>query len=138
MRRNLFYTELERWAVFTGKLEGVVIGQDSYSLWWNADNKGTFSMKSAFLAITSSPSPKLNTATTSLIWNFKVPKKVKFFLWTLFYRGTNTTDKIQRKLPYWTFSPSVYVMCVNNVETVDHFFLHCTFATSLGTMWHLS
>lgn len=86
--------------------------------------------KSAFLV--TSP-PKLNSATASMIWNFRVPKKVKVFLSTLFYWGTNTTDKIQKKLPHWSLCLIACVLCWQNTENVDHRFLHCPFAAKA---WH--
>lgn len=111
--RNLFEREVDRWAALTKKLDGVILGQGKDRIWWKADSKGVFSVKSALLAITT-PSHTLNTATTSLIWNwnFRVPKKVEAFLWTLFYRGTNTAEHLQKKLPYWALSPSICGMCL--------------------------
>lgn len=39
---------------------------------------------------------KLKAPVVNYIWNFKVPKKVKFFLWSLFYRSVNTIERLQK------------------------------------------
>lgn len=94
LRRNLFDRELDRWSSFTEKLDGVVLGQGRDVLWWKADRSRVFSEKSAFLVLTTL-SPRMQSSTSNLIWNFRVPKKVKVFMWFLFYRGINTADKLQ-------------------------------------------
>lgn len=78
-RRNLFERELERWALFTEKLDGVVLGQGLDKLWWKMDSNGVFSTNSACFAMTS-PSPKMSASTSNQIWNFRVLKQVKVFL----------------------------------------------------------
>lgn len=56
-------------------------------------------------------------------------KRVKVFLWSIAHRALNTHEKLQRKCPNWSISPSVCCLCLKGVETLDHLFLHCPFAT---------
>lgn len=50
----------------------------------------------------------------------KIPKKVKFFLWSLCYRSLNTSDTIQRKIPNWSLSPSICRICYGSAKSLDH------------------
>lgn len=40
------------------------------------------------------------------IWSTFIPKKCKFFLWSLFHKGVNTADKCQSRFPSMHLSPN--------------------------------
>lgn len=61
------------------------------------DSTVSYPKEEHFPVLLTTPSPKLK----SPVWNFKVPKKVKFFLWCLFYRSLNTSDRLQWRFPHW-------------------------------------
>lgn len=92
------------------------IGQGKDRILWKADNSGIFSAKSTFFLLVR-PLAKL--------------KKVKFFLWSLFYTSVNIAKRLQKDFPIWVLSPSCCSLCDRSEETLDHFFfffLHCSFA----------
>lgn len=94
--RNIFDREIPRWAGLTKKLESVQIGHGIDRLWWKADSSGVYSARSAF-SLSTNPSPKLKAPVVNFIWNFQVPKKVKFFLWSLFYKSVNSAERLQKR-----------------------------------------
>ena len=62
-------------------------------------------------------------ALDKLIWKFKV----KSFLWTVVLDRINTNDLLQ----IWRPKSNIYVMCMDNLESVAHLFLLCPIANSL-------
>lgn len=88
------------------------------------DLRGGFA---ANLTFSHSKSPKLDTKGScgEDYLGLKIPKKVKFLLWSQFYRSLNTAKKLQRKFPHWTISISC--LCKENKETFDRIFIHCSF-----------
>lgn len=55
----------------------------------------------------------------------KVPSKVQIYAWSLALSKLNTCDVIQRQNLNVCLSPSWFVMCKRNGESVDHLFLYC-------------
>ncbi|TYJ96358.1 uncharacterized protein E5676_scaffold1159G00180 [Cucumis melo var. makuwa] len=46
-------------------------------------------------------------------------------------KSLNIQEKLQRKFPNCSLSPATYCLCLRELKTVDHLFLHCDF-TSKG------
>ena len=110
---------------YSGKSPLLGLNGECDSLKWELNASGIFTTKSTFLNLTKRFPIAFVLVCT--IWKIKVPKKVKFFLWSLSYRSLNTHDKLQRKLHYATLNPSMCCLCFRNEETLDQLFLHCEF-----------
>lgn len=61
----------------------------------------------------------------TLFRNWKSLKQVGLFLWSLAYRSLNTHDKLQSKLKSSFLSLSICFLCMKDMESLDHLFLHC-------------
>lgn len=73
----------------------------------------------------------------ALIWTSLVPKKCKFFIWSLFHKGINTIDKCQSRSPHMALNPNWCVLCKANNETMEHIFVNCTFTQHVwGNFFH--
>lgn len=68
------------------------------------------------------PSDKFNV-------ELQVPKEGKGVFWSLAYKSLNALEKLQIKLKNWCISPSVCYLCLRNAESLDHFLLHCPYAS---------
>ena len=75
---------------------------------------GNFPTKSTFLNLTKR-SPSIAVPLIRHIWKTKIPKKVKFFLWSLTYRSLNTHEKLQKKFQYTMLSPSMLLQRRGNL-----------------------
>lgn len=99
LRRNLFDTELLRWASFIEKIEFLQLGNEKERT--NCGGRviavGFFRINQLSLFLSNL---KLKALVVSYIWIFKVPKKVKFFLRILLYRSINTAHRLQRRVSF--------------------------------------
>lgn len=127
LHRGLFDREVSSWVAFTQRIERCKVGVGQDRLNWNFDTRDSFTCKFYFLESFPSSS-SFQAPLIKAIWNFKIPRKVKFFLWTLCYRSLNTSDRIQRKLPNWSISPCICRMCYGAEESLNHLFILCSFA----------
>lgn len=90
------------------------------------DADGCFSCKS-FLTILSAES--LPPYPHHKIWYSAAPPRVKAFNWVVSLNRQNTTDILQRRHPYMALFPSVCCLCRVTVESGNHLFIHCPFAS---------
>ena len=85
----------------------------------------------------SLPCPREFTA----IWKSKCLPKLKVFLWLLLHDRLNTKDLMTRK--HWTIDggPACSMCSSGDIETRDHLFFECSFASScwdsIGISWDL-
>ena len=66
-----------------------------------------------------------------IIWRFKVPLRVAFFLWTTALGNILTIDNLRKrkvKIIDWCY------MCNCNGEFADHLLLHCPIVSDLWSM----
>lgn len=75
------------------------------------------------------------------LWKNNLPKKCKFFIWSILHKGLNTHDKMQKRYPSLNINPSWCILCKNNEETGEHLFItcHCSqflWATFFGYLKH--
>ena len=97
---------------------------------WLPDSSHTFTSKSAFNKLRET----LNSNVFSpfkLIWKSPIPHKIKVFIWLVALGRVNTCDVLQKKRPSSTLYPSWCVMCKSETETVDHLFIHCSYASRI-------
>ncbi|KAJ9697646.1 hypothetical protein PVL29_006989 [Vitis rotundifolia] len=99
---------------------------------WSLLSSGLFTVKSFFTALSQMPdsSPFFPT---KFVWNSQVPFKVKAFVWLVAHKKVNTNDMLQLRRPHKALSPDICKLCMEQGESADHLFLHCS--VSMG-LWH--
>ncbi|CAK9317206.1 unnamed protein product [Citrullus colocynthis] len=80
---------------------------------WKPSSNGSFSIKSLKLSLTTA-NIQPNRPDMELIWFFLIPKKCKFFIWSLFHKGINIIDRCQSRSPAMALNPN----CVFSVRLI--------------------
>ena len=70
---------------------------------------------------------------TTFVWKSQVPFKVKAFVWLVAHKKVNTNDLLQLRRPHKARSPNICKLCMEQGESANHLFLHCS--VTLG-LWH--
>lgn len=65
------------------------------------------------------------------LWSAIMPKKCKFFLWTILHQGLNTSDKCQARFFSMSLCPNWCILCKSSTETVEHLFLNCSYSKGI-------
>ena len=129
--RHVHDRELGDLATLTTILEQVHLNEDlADTRTWEPDNSGSFSSKSAFRVIQGDRGIQ-DFQFYKDIWKSRIPSRIKFFAWTLSLGKINTHDILQKRRAFQCLSPSWYVMCKQEQETLSHLFLHRGFARTL-------
>ena len=99
---------------------------------WSLCSSGLFTVKSFFTTLSQMPdsSPFFPT---KFVWKSQVPFKVKAFIWLVAHKKVNTNDLLQLRRPHKAISPDICKLCMEQGESADHLFLHCS--VTLG-LWH--
>ncbi|RVW46776.1 putative ribonuclease H protein [Vitis vinifera] len=132
-RRNLTDSEIEDLERLMHSLDYMnlsTFASDARS--WSLCSSGLFTVKSFFTALSQMPdsSPFFPT---KFVWKSQVPFKVKAFIWLVAHKKVNTNDLLQLRRPYKAISPNICKLCMEQGESADHLFLHCS--VTLG-LWH--
>lgn len=133
-RRPLFDREIQAWTELTDNLPKPSSTNSSDIPRWMIDPNGRFSVASARLAFRDNASvltAQLNEISIHHLWKANIPKKCKFFIWTVLHRKLNTTEILQQKFKNMVLGPSCCVLCGADSESLDHIFIHCNFASSI-------
>lgn len=77
-----------------------------------------------YIAFSNSPP---NTR-VGYLWNNNLPKKCKFFIWSLLHNSLNTLDKVQRRHPSLHINPNWCILCKDHDETGLHLFITCNYS----------
>ncbi|XP_009105597.2 uncharacterized protein LOC103831468 [Brassica rapa] len=95
---------------------------------WLGTTSGEYTMKSGYLkALESSPtSPPPNRAIdwNKGVWQLEVAPKIKLFLWKIFQGALAIGDRLVTR----NISTGTGCKTCNNVESINHLFLHCDIA----------
>ncbi|GAU43075.1 hypothetical protein TSUD_194290 [Trifolium subterraneum] len=92
---------------------------------WTLDPTGSYSVKSAYLAITSvEVAPEPNSLLTR-VWKSWAPSKVIVLSWQLLQDRVPTRQNLLRRRVLREASLSFCALCGDIVESVDHFFITC-------------
>ena len=100
---------------------------------WEKEGSKIFTCKSLFKALIDKPifSPY---KFYHFIWKTLIPNKIRVFGWLLTLKKLNTQDLLQKRQLFLSVSSSWCVMCRNGSESVNHLFLHCSFAQRVWTI----
>jgi mannosylglycoprotein endo-beta-mannosidase len=104
---------------------------------WKPGLEGVFSVKSTYIFLDNvlhvqEPLPTLLTFALKFIWKSGVPSKVSAFAWQLLLDRVPTRDNLRGR-GVIVVENSLCPLCLQEVETVGHLFLHCRIA---GGVWH--
>lgn len=135
-RRPFLDREILSWETATQcfPLPSFSSGPDCF-IWIHATN-GLFSTASARPLFQTMRSRCLNVEphTINNLWRSIIPRKCKFFVWSIFHRSINTADKLQKKFKHLMISPHWCPLCCQSSESLDHIFLHCKVAYSFWVL----
>ncbi|RVW54237.1 putative ribonuclease H protein [Vitis vinifera] len=132
-RRNLTDSEIEDLERLMHSLDCMNLSTSaSDARSWSLCSSGLFTVKSFFTALSQMPdsSPFFPT---KFVWKSQVPFKVKAFIWLVAHKKVNTNDLLQLRRPHKAISPDICKLCMEQGESADHLFLHCS--VTLG-LWH--
>ena len=69
-------------------------------------------------------------------WKSSIPKKCKFFLWSILYESINTMEVLQSRMPKTCLNPNWCVLCHSYCETRDHLLVNFKATSFLwDTLW---
>ena len=121
--RQLRAWELEQAEILNQILSTIQFGDGKDVWFWNYSGK-CFSTKECYMAISNVVlvNPKCLS-----FWKFKIPPKVKFFLWKLEHKVLPTKVLLAGRLHNLNLSP-ICSRCSMQEETLQHLFLECEMA----------
>ena len=100
---------------------------------WNLNSNDIFSVASTKIARTQNNQVEYDDdgVIYNNLWKPTIPKRWKFFLWTLLRECINTMDMLQRRLPTWNINPSWCIICKAAEEDRHHLFSLCPLSKNL-------
>ncbi|CAN1806718.1 hypothetical protein LINPERHAP1_LOCUS24773 [Linum perenne] len=99
---------------------------------WPLETNGCFSVASLRLILVEKVFKGTPDFPHKLIWCSKIPSKISAFCLRVFHRKIATLDNLQRRgfvLANWCS------LCCSCLESVDHIFLHCAFASEVWSQF---
>ncbi|KAM6572269.1 hypothetical protein CsatA_016349 [Cannabis sativa] len=110
------------------------IGEDNW--FWTLESNGYFSSKSAYRAQAADRVISCEVAPSlwNKLWNSKIPERLKVLWWCILSKALPVRVVIARKFP---IEDDKCPLCGAAVETMEHVFLSCDFASHLwrSTPW---
>lgn len=115
-------------------LDKVVLSpENSDSLVWRPKKSGEFSVKSFSMELAKSYHNGQNGIIKG-VWNGLVPHRIEIFTWLTLIRKINTKAKLA-SLGIIPPNQSTCILCDQEVEILDHLFLHCIMARKIWQWW---
>nr|CAD1842723.1 unnamed protein product [Ananas comosus var. bracteatus] len=103
------------------RISHLTILQNPDQIYWRWSPNGLFSVKSTYLALTDGGTRDLSL---NMIWNLRIPLKVKVFCRLALKKRLPTTDLLVKRR--WVGNV-VCVLCGAEEESVDYLFTRCVF-----------
>jgi hypothetical protein len=134
-RRNFFVWEEALYDDLLELLASFNMSRDDDTWVWKPGMQGVFSVKSTYVFLDNvlhmqEPLPPLMTFALKLIWKSGVPSKVCAFACQLLLDRVPTRDNLRRR-GVVNVENSLCPLCLQEVETACHLFLHCRIATGV-------
>ena len=132
-RRPLFVWENELLVELMEDLHGFRGGQEEDVWWWKLEENGRFTVKSMYskvegLLLEEGPILVEQRRVFSKIWKCWEPSKVMAFSWKLLLNRIPTKVNLSLRQVLIPDIPLDCVMCLGELESANHLFLHCGFA----------
>ncbi|CAN1137716.1 Putative ribonuclease H protein At1g65750 [Linum perenne] len=106
-----------------------IAGNDDDDMIWGPDPKGTFSLKSAYEVLAAAGSDNnANQKLWNLIWRWKGPNRVRFFLWLVAHNRILTNAERRRR---HLSATDTCDRCNMGSEDVLHVLRDCNFAVKI-------
>jgi ribonuclease HI len=115
-KQHLFKVMIER-KIFLNNENDVLI--------WAPSPNGEYSIKAGYKALKLVEQHETKQRAFSFCWNNTVLPKAGCFAWLALRKRILTSDRLQKLN---ISQPFQCVLCSEDVETVDHLFIHCSFA----------
>uniref|UniRef100_M1A801 Reverse transcriptase zinc-binding domain-containing protein n=1 Tax=Solanum tuberosum TaxID=4113 RepID=M1A801_SOLTU len=129
LRRNLNDWEVNFIADFQNTVpQNLNLTEEKDSLVWKVDSKGIFTVRSAYKDLTGTNTQEIRWP-WRMIWKTKVPYKVNYFTWLLTKDAVLTHENLNKRKHNLC---SRCHLCEEQIETVNHLFLHCNGQTNCG------
>jgi hypothetical protein len=116
-RRSLVDNNLNHWLHLVARVSNVVLVDDKDYFKWRLTKSGFFTVQSLYLHDIDTHPPFQHRK----IWKWKIPLKIKIFLWFLHKGVILTKDNLAKK----NWKGSQQCVCCNFNETIQHLFLDC-------------
>lgn len=108
---------------------GISLSNELDSLWWDFGiGDGNISVAQAYSAMASEAVPITKDWWHSLIWKWKIPGKIRLFIWLALNSKIITGDRF---CLHGVIGPSVYYLCLRAEESYDHLFAKCSYTHQL-------
>ncbi|CAN1795633.1 Putative ribonuclease H protein At1g65750, partial [Linum perenne] len=98
---------------------------------WTSQTDGCFTVSSLRRTLVAEIFKGCDFFPAKVVWQPAAPTKVSCFCWKVFFSKIATVDNLQRK--GFAFVNKC-VLCNANLESVDHIFLDCDFASKVWTL----
>lgn len=116
-RRSLVDNNLAQWHQLVARISTVVLVDGTDYFKWPLTKSGFFTVRSMYLDAIDTHPPFRHRR----IWKWKLPLKIKIFLWFLQKGVVLTKDNLARK----NWKGSQRCVCCNLNETIQHLFIDC-------------
>ena len=97
-------------------------------IWFANPSTGNITAKSTYQAIVQNSSSTVKIWQYKSLWKWKIPLKIKCFMWLDLQNCLKTWDKLIRK--GW-YGPKFCILCKKDAESVDHLMIHCSFTVNI-------
>ncbi|XP_010686858.1 uncharacterized protein LOC104901016 [Beta vulgaris subsp. vulgaris] len=106
---------------------------DVDTLMWAPSKSDTFSVKSVSMELAKTNS-LLDAGCTKKLWRGLVLHRIEIFTWLVLLEKTNSKAKLAR-IGIIPASETLYVLCSQFEEDVNHLFLHFSFSHKIRAWW---
>ena len=135
-RRHLFMWEEEVLVTLNEDLEGVRLSNQADVWWWNLEETGVFTVKSAYLRLEGVVLGEVlwreeEKGVFDKLWKIPAPSKVAAFAWKVLLNRAPTKANLALRNVLASDAPLLCVFCNRREENVLHLFLHCDVACAV-------
>lgn len=123
-RRKLNDWKIEEMGRLLDLLEKYSLGDNELNdeMFWKLNGEEKFSVKSMYEGMCSNITPSYPE---DCVWHLCIQLKASFLVWELWWNHALMIDNLVRRrmiIPNWC------CLCRNDMESVDHMFLHCSWS----------
>lgn len=135
-RRPLMDREQQVWLTQSANWQTPALSEEPDSISWSLTSNEVFSVKSLKTSL-ADVADQTNLMNIGHLWSMHIPKKFKFFVWSLFHRGINTAEKCQSQYSSIALNPNWCITCKESNETMEHLFITFSFTQQRWANFYL-